>query len=421
MKKNINSIAFGVPLAILVSILLLGIRSNAQENVIYHFKANGIDGQAPHSSLIFDSAGNLYGTTYSGGTYDDGTVFELSPKPGGGWTEKILHSFSIEGSGGAYPAANLVLDSMGNLYGTTSWNSGVVFELSPTSGGEWKERVLHAFGTGTDGNNTNSAGLIFDSAGNLYGTTVWGGTGECINGPPPPPGCGTVFQLTPAAGGNWTERVIHSFQFDGVDGLYPIAGLSIDRAGNLYGTTSNGGVYNWGTVFEMTPEAGGGWSETAIHSFSENGEDGADPVAGLVLDAAGNLYGTTMQGGSETCVCGTVFQLKHEAGGVWIERVIHSFNQHEDGGDPVAGLVVDAARNLYGTTPGGGPSGNGTVFQLSPGGAEKLLTDFSNNEKDGVWPYAGLIFDTAGNLYGTTSSGGGNGATEPGTVFEIKR
>jgi uncharacterized repeat protein (TIGR03803 family) len=420
MKKNVNSIASGVLLAIFPFTLLLGICADAQEEVLYHFKANGSDGQTPESNLVFDAAGNLYSTTYSGGTYDDGTVFELSPASGGRWTEKVLYSFNIEGTGGARPSAGLVLDASGNLYGTTSWNSGVVFELSPTSKGEWTEHVLHSFGSGTDGYGTNSAGVIFDSAGNLYGTTFWGGTGNC--GPKGLPGCGTVFELTPAGDGSWTETILHNFEFNGIDGLYPVAALVIDGSGNLYGTTSGGGAYNWGTAFEMKPEIGGGWSETVIHSFNENGKDGADPAAGLTLDTVGNLHGTTMQGGSEACVCGTVFALTHQTGGSWSERISHSFNNNgKDGSQPQSGLILDMAGNLYGTTRGGGPSGNGTVFELSPEGAEKLLADFSNNEKDGVWPYAGLIFDTAGNLYGTTSSGGGDGATEPGTVFEIKR
>ena len=216
--------------------------------MLYSFNFNGTDGADPAAGLIFDAAGNLYGTTYGGGTYDWGTVFELTPAAGGGWTEKVLYSF-LGGADGFFPAADLIFDAAGNLYGTTgyggAYDNGTVFELTPTGGGDWTEKLLHSFSynlNGMDGTYPQ-AGLIFDAAGNLYGTTVGGGNY----------GGGTVFELTPTAGGNWTETVLHNFNRNGTDGADPYAGLIFDGAGNLYGTTSFGDVYGDGTVFQLTP------------------------------------------------------------------------------------------------------------------------------------------------------------------------
>jgi uncharacterized repeat protein (TIGR03803 family) len=240
-------------------------------------------------------------------------VFELTPAAGGGWTEQVLHRFPDDnGTDGTAPVAGLIIDAAGNLYGTTSSGGtlffrGTAFELTPAAGGVWTETVLHSFGNGTDASEPR-AGLIFDAAGNLYGTTAVGGTGSnCIFG------CGTVFELTPAAGGGWTEKVLYSFNANGTDGYSPEAGLIIDAAGNLYGTTYAGGTssgcapYGCGTVFELTPAAGGGWTETVLHNFG-NGTDGSTPFAGLIFDAAGNLYGTTYYGGTGANEGGTVFE-----------------------------------------------------------------------------------------------------------------
>ena len=403
----------------------------AQERVLHNF--NGTDGDVPAAGLIFDNNGNLYGTTSQGGTgncyngYGDihcGTVFELSPIQGGGWTETVLYSFNWNGNGtdGTAPLAGLIFDAAGNLYGTTynggTSADGTVFELTPAAGGTWTEKVLWSFGNGTDGT-APLAGLIFDAAGNLYGTTVSGGTY----------GNGTVFELTPAAGGTWTEKVLWSFG-NGTDGYQPFAGLIFDAAGNLYGTTSEGGTYLYnGTVFELTPTAGGGWTEQVLHSFNYNGTDGVWPYAGLIFDAAGNLYGTTESGGGGTYGSGTVFELTPTGGGGWTEKVLHSFFcspfNCTDGYSPRAGLIFDAAGNLYGTTYNGGTYQYGTVFELTPaaggGWTETVLYSFGNGT-DGVGPVAGLIFDAAGNLYGTTAYGGTgvDGLNEGGTVFELE-
>jgi uncharacterized repeat protein (TIGR03803 family) len=395
-------------LAMFAGILLVtSTGAAAQDKVLHNFANDHVDGNDPYSSLTFDAAGNLYGTTYDGGAYNYGTVFELTPAAGGTWTEKVLHSFINDGTDGQQPYAGLIIDAGGNLYGTTFYGGpygyGTAFELTPAAGGTWTEKVVWSFGSGTDGNEPY-AGLISDAAGNLYGTTDGGGTAFS----------GTVFQLTPAGGGTWTEKVLHSF-VGGTDGTAPFGSLIFDAAGNLYGTTSEGGAYNscsggCGTVFELTPAAGGTWTEKVLWSFG-NGTDGANPQAGLIFDAAGNLYGTTYSKGSNGG--GTVFELSPAAGGTWTEQVLHNFGSGTDGAKPQAGLIFDGAGNLYGTTSLGGSYNGGAVFRLNAQG-ESLLHSFSGT--DGISPQGGMLLDTSGNLYGTTAQGG---SSNVGTVFEI--
>jgi uncharacterized repeat protein (TIGR03803 family) len=334
----------------------------------------GMDGVFPNG-LIFDAAGVLYGTTEGGGgwgrpcnpTGGCGTVFELSPEAGGGWTEQVLYSFCAQTdcTDGDEPYAGLIFDAAGNLYGTTfyggTYGYGTVFELTPEAGGGWTEKVVYSFNpnNGTDGAYPY-AGLIFDNNGNLYGTTSYGGTYDY----------GMVFELTPAQGGGWTEQVLYSFNFNGTDGYGPLACLIFDKAGNLFGTTVFGGTYDSGTVFELTPAEGGGWTEKVPHSFNGR-NDGANPYAGLILDENGNLYGTTAGGQGRTHEAGannagTVFELMPTKGGGWAEKVLHSFSSNgRDGASPGAGLIFDAAGNLYGTTSLGGPYGFGTVFEIT--------------------------------------------------------
>jgi uncharacterized repeat protein (TIGR03803 family) len=305
-----------------------------------------------------------------------GTVFELTPSGGGNWAETVLYSFCSQANcaDGMTPQAGLIFDAVGDLYGTTyqggtfashcNSGCGTVFELTPTAGGGWTGAVLYSFGGLPDGSNP-TAGLIFDAAGNLYGTANYGGVvGE-----------GTVFELTPSGGGNWAETVLYSFcsQSDCVDGSVPAAGLIFDAAGNLYGTAIGGGNYQGGTAFELTPTAGGGWTEEVLHSFG-NGTDGFWPHAGLIFDARGNLYGTTRGAFYYECTginhfpnCGTVFELTPTAGGNWTETLLHRFNNNgTDGFWPYAGLIFGTTGNLYGTTLSGGTYGFGTVFELTP-------------------------------------------------------
>ena len=391
-------------LAILTSILFVPITWAAtRETVLHNFGDGANDGSTPSAGLILDAAGDLYGTTSYGGPDNLGTVFKLTPKADGDWTEKVLYSFNQ--TGGSYPEAGLILDAAGDLYGTTyqggTHGQGTAFELTPQADGSWKEKVLHSFNI-TDGANPE-AGLIFDAAGNLYGTTDQGGTY----------GFGTAFELTPQGDGGWTEKVLHSFNFNETDGANPEAGLIFDGAGNLYGTTNGSGTGSVGTVFELTSKADGSWKEKVLYSF--DGSDGSNPEAGLILDRAGDLYGTTSSGGSDNL--GTVFKLALKADGDWTEKVLYSFNE-TDGAYPEAGLILDASGNLYGTTVGGGTNGDGTVFELTPEGGgswtEKVLHNF--NGMDGFAPYAGLTFDTAGNLYGTNTGGGTH---NDGTAFEL--
>lgn len=256
--------------------------------------------------------------------------------------------------------------------------------------------------------------LIFDAAGNLYGTTFEGGNPACSEGL----GCGTVFQLSPRSDGRWKHSTL--FEFSGGDeGANPLAGLVLDAAGNLYGTTSSDGSSGDGTVFELSPSADGTWKLATILTF--NGKNGAMPEAHLILDAAGNLYGTTTAGGNPSCDgngCGTVFQLSPTADGAWKHTTLFQFNG-ANGANPYAPLIFDAGGNLYGSASSGGKFSAGTVFQLSPGksGAWTRTTLFNFNGADGAFPRGGLVFDGAGNLYGTTAAGGGSKSY--GTVFEL--
>jgi uncharacterized repeat protein (TIGR03803 family) len=363
--------------------------------------------------LISDSAGNLYGTTYLGGTNKSGSVFKLTRGSNGVWTETVLHSFAplTHRDGGApYALANLVFDGAGNLYGTTTsggkFERGTVFRLTPGSNGVWTCTTLHSFaGPPHDGAQPLS-GLVLDGAGNFYGTTSVGGSQNA----------GTVFKLSPS-GSSWTETVLYSFTGDGNngDGYAPVGGVIRDSAGNLYGTTSGGGVrggsQGYGTVFELSPGANGGWTESVLHKFKFL--EGIGPYAGLTLDKLGSLYGTTQNGGPQGK--GTVFTLT-PAGGGWTTSVIHSFTGTPgDGGDPAAPLVVDSSGNLYGTTINGGTAALGTVFELTPtlgGWAENIVFSFSGGS-NGRHPAVGVILDSAGNLFGSAALSHG------GVVFEI--
>lgn len=373
--------------------------------VLYYFKG-GSDGHYPNASLIADDSGNLYGTTYFGGAANAGTVFKLAPDG----TETLLHVFTGYPTDGALPQANLTSDGEGNLFGTTrgggapiSW--GTIFKLTP----DGTETVLYNFAGGSDGAYPY-AGLTADAAGNLYGTTYYGGGTGCTNNY----GCGTVFRLAP----DGTESVLHAFA-GGNDGANPAAGVILDSAGNLYGTTIGGGAgcsgYGCGIVFKIAPDG----IETILHTFTGYPTDGSGPWGGLIKDKVGNLYGTTYVGGSGSsrCYegCGTVYELAPNG----TETVLYAFTDGLDGGLPVASLIRDKKGNLYGTTEVGGAGGAGVVFKLTPGGAEHALHAFF--KKNGQLPLAGLMADGAGNLYGTTAYGGNKACRRLGcgTVFEV--
>lgn len=268
---------------------------------------------------------------------------------------------------------------------------------------------------GNDGGDDGGTSLVRDAAGNLYGVTNFGGIYQCGIYT-----CGTVFELSPAAGGGWTETILHNFG-NGTDGSDP-QGLMMDAAGNLYGLTDEGGLHGFGIAYELSPSQGG-WTETVLYNFSSGGYGNFGSYS-LVQDATGNLYGTIFSGG--TYGAGLVFELSPNAGGEWTETVLHNFGNGSDGQYPEAGVIMDAAGNLYGVTYQGGTycsalSGCGTVYEVSPGEGgwtESVLHNFDEN--DGLHPWATLIMDASGNLYGTTNQGGSNCAPFGcGTVFEL--
>jgi len=393
--------SFTMAVLCLLFIVVVGFQpAEAQtETVLYSFCAQTgcPDGSNPRADLVMNTAGNLYGTTLYGGASGVGTVFELGPSG----TETVLHSFAASHTDGHYPYAGLLMDTTGNLYGTAQSGGakglGTVFKLSPNG----TETLLYSFcilAACADGYHPR-AGLIMDAKGNLYGTAFDGGAYDA----------GAVFELSPSG----TETVLHSFcqQAGCPDGYYPQAGLVMDASGNLYGTTLYNGAYGGGTVFKISSDG----TATTFYNFctATGCKNGRYPQAGLILDTNGNLYGTTYGGGSYGK--GTVFEL----GPSGAETLLHSFCARAgcpDGSHPRADLVMDAAGNLYGTTYDGGTNSVGTVFKLSPNGTETVLHSFAANGSDGTHPYAGLVMDTVGNLYGTTYSGGANGH---GTVFKV--
>ena len=394
-------------LAVVIVTSLFAIRAHAAtETVIHSFGSANADGQKPFAGLT-QHAGAFYGTTTGGGPRDAGTVFAVK-LVNGVWKEKVLYAFT--GADGDNPQSNVVFDQAGNLYGTTYYGGtgdcfssgcGTVFELSPVNG-TWTETVIYNF-TGTTGGNDGAsptAGLIFDATGNLYGTTTQGGASDA----------GTVFKLTPA-GGSWAETVLYNFA--GMpDGAAPLGNLIFDRAGNLFGTTAAGGTYNHrnpfgdGTIFELSPNPDGSWTETVLHTLGA-GADGASPEAGLIADPAGNLYGTALYGGgTPNGGHGTVFQLAL-SNGVWTESVISNFTVPGGGNFPQSAVILDQAGNVYGTASGG-TGRNGVIFKLSLVNGAWTHTPFYTfpDTLSGIHPLGSPLMDKAGNLYGTTVTGG---------------
>lgn len=403
------------------------------------FTKDGSDGARPRGSLVFDQKGNLFGTTENGGYsaglcrgngsngygWGCGTVFELSPDGQGGWSESVLYAFDGE-SDGANPIGSLVFDQAGNLYGTTYGylvGKGSVFRLARRS---WTEKTIFTFSKYERGRHPWS-GLVFDAAGNLFGTTEYGGDRRCSAG------CGTIYELSSPDGVHWAERVVHAFE-GSKDGGHPLAGLLLDSSGGLYAAASSGrGVCkpNCGAVIKLTQGSRGYWSHSTVYDFPVQ-KDGAMSYSNLIADGSGNLYGTTEYGGDTACNyplgCGTAFKLTQRRDGSWKKQVLHNFNcDNGDGGFPVAGLIFDSAGILYGTTQTGGANGcrltsnpmGGTVFALSllPGGAwrETILFAFTE-QSQGDGPTGGVIFGKDGKLYGTTVEGGG---VDAGTVFQL--
>lgn len=315
-----------------------------------------------------DGAGNMYGATNAGGKCafnGCGTIFKLTPTSDGGWSEQSFYNFCPQTTtcvDGAGPQGGLIFDSAGNLYGTAggggAFGAGAVFSVDPNG----TETVLYSFPFRPTTNVSSPQGpLLFDAAGNLYGNALTGGvsTSQC------PEGCGGVFELLPTAGGGWTERVLYLFT-GGNDGAEPTGNLVIDSAGNLYGTASIGGNAGFGVAFQLTPTTSGPYQLTTIHSF-QGGSDGIGPTSGLTHDAAGNLYGVTGGGGTlaGSAADGTVFELSPMTGGGWSESILHSFGAGTDGFIPFGPVILDGAGNIYGTTELGGVPDGGIVFELT--------------------------------------------------------
>lgn len=417
---------------------------------------DGPNGASPYATLLMDGFGNLYGTTVGGGEEGDGAIFELKRTPLG-WSETLLYSFCSQSNcaDGRQPYGGLIMDGSGNLYGTTffggSSNGGVAFELTPPAppSTTWTYTLLYNFctqGGCADGNQPEGT-LIMDASGNLYGTTPVGGTDQQ----------GVVFQLKPNQSRTvWTESVLYNFcvsvtcclSSNCVDSSNPVGGLIMDGSGNLYGTT-DGGLYEKGDVFELSPPTPPAtvWSYTELHEFSNNctGQsciDGYTVVAPLIMDAAGNLYGTTLAGG--TANHGVVFELTRprQSGAEWAESLLHEFAGPE-GAEPIGGLAFGCAHTIWptptcdeqlliGTTYYGGSDNAGTVFAVTPNESrtvwtEEVLHSFCSQRSrgscsDGNYPYSTVVVDGFGDLYGATVYGGGGAGScggNCGTVFEL--
>lgn len=408
---------------LLLSLIITTQPAQAQTYTVIHSFTGGRDGISPESGLTRDVAGNFYGTTFgSRSSAGRGTVYKLRDYSSIGWVLNGLYTFK-GGSDGANPYGRVAFAQDGTLYGTTEFGGGIgcgevacgtVFQLKPparipnSAQDPWNETVIYRFTGGSDGAYPQGD-LTFDASGNIYGTAQNGGDNSS----------GVAYELV-RSGAGWGLTVLYAFyQYTG-DGVLPTGGVVFDRSGNLYGVTQAGGASDrFGTVYKLSP-SGGGWTEQILYSFT-GGNDGADPIGGLIIDASGNLYGTTTLRGSG--YGGTVFELTPANGG-WTFNVLYGFYSQDDGGGgPEDKLAMDAAGNLYGTTMYGGAYGLGNVFKLTPSNGGWIYTslyDFCSEGypacRDGAWPVSNVVFDANGNLYGTTSLSGAYGY---GTVWEI--
>ena len=402
-----------------LALTLVAPAAQAQTYTVLH-RFTFDDGAYPVAGVTIDSAGNLYGTASSGGSQGVGTVFRMA-RSGSGWSFHLLYSFygwteqTTDGSG---PYSRVVIGSDGVLYGTTHSGGdgngcrelhgcGILYSLKPRDADAlrgWQETVVFMFGD-LQGNNPDRGDLVFDRASNLYGTTRNGGAHEQ----------GTVYELTPNQGGGWTEQVIHSFT-GSPDGASPLDGLVLDGTGKLYGTTSAGGVGGWGTIYQLTSTASG-WIESVLHNF-QNGTDGRIPISNMIFDDSGNLYGVTETGGGDRGA--TLFDLMLQSDGIWQFNTLFAFPGPR-WSDPYwthASVVMDSAGNLYGTNCTGGAYKWGSVFKLTRSNGAWTYTslhEFTGGD-DGGTPFGNLSLDSNGNLYGTTYAGGLNGN---GVVFEL--
>jgi uncharacterized repeat protein (TIGR03803 family) len=374
-------------------------------DVIFSFEEQ--EGEYADTDLETDVAGNIYGTTVLGGEFGSGTVFQLSPTPNG-WEPAVLYSFT-GGADGGEPYKGVTIDQRGNLYGTAvtggsgscEGGCGVVYKLTKSEG-TWHQTVIHAFTGGDDGSGPG-ARVTVDRSGNVYGMTPTGGTN----------GVGTIYKIHPHRA-SWDFQVIHTFT-GGADGATGSAGRMLLSRGRLYGAATVGGLYGSGVVFELTPTAVGEWDFRVLYSFHGQ-PDGSFPYGALLRALSGKIYGTTYYGGENGV--GSVYELSPRVVGEWDGRVIYSFKTENDGNSPISNLVHDAAGNLYGTTSEGG-LGSGTIFKLSPIGGgqwtESVVHPFEG-PPDGAFSYNGLVPDRFGSFYGATVHGGTN---DDGCVYKF--
>jgi uncharacterized repeat protein (TIGR03803 family) len=388
-----------------IAAMLVTTASASSTKVIYSF-AGGKDGEYLDTDLVMDAAGNIYGSTVSGGDFGGGTVFELSPS-GSSWKHTVLYSFT-GGKDGGEPYKGVTLDSQGNIYGTAvtggggscEGGCGVAFKLT-NNGGTFTYSAMHIFTGGNDGSGPGS-GLTFDQQGNVYGMTPTGGAF----------GLGTIYQLKPQSGGSYKFNLVHAFT-GGNDGSSGSAGrLVFDHAGNIYGVATVGGALGKGVAFELT-HSQTGWTLTPLYAFQDQ-PDGALPYGGLLFDKAGNLYGTTYYAGANDV--GTVYKLTH-SNGAWTESVLYSFKGGSDGSSPISTVVSDAAGNLYGTTSDGGSScACGVIFKLAHGAWTETVQYRFTGAPNAGFAYNGMISGSGGKFYGATVHGG---PSNDGTIYEF--
>ncbi|HVU21404.1 MAG TPA: choice-of-anchor tandem repeat GloVer-containing protein [Rhizomicrobium sp.] len=405
-----NKVALIISAAALLCTATAG-EAAVKETDIYSF-TGGNDGSMPEAGLIAGPNHNLFGTTTSGGAYHNGVVFELAPPKGGAtaWTQTTLYSFTGGADGGS-PHAALLMDDKHNLYGTAysggADGQGVVFKLHKAKG-QWKYSVLWTFTGGNDGG-VPSGSLSMDSAGNLYGTTMQGGTGVV----------GTVFELSPPTSGKqWTETVLYNFTGNN-DGGQPMGNVLLGADGNIYGTTDGYGEYNYGIVYRLTPpQSGSEWNLSVLHAF-QGGSDGEVPRDGLIQGPDGTLYGTTAGFSNSR---GNVFKLNPDGSGYEVIYTIAG-GQGFTGNGPWSTVSMGDDGKLYGTTFAAGESALGEVFQLRPREGKswvaKVLYTFPG-QTGGQYSYSKVLIDKLGRLYGTTHGVAGQQGFYPGTVWRIK-
>lgn len=387
------------------------------------------EGESPYSGLVFDAAGNLYGTTQHGGfvtceEHGCGTIFQLTPNGDGTWNENVLTGFQTQNGFGGYPDAPVVFDRLGNLYSAYSCTfdclrneGGGALELIHVSQNNWTNVNVVSYFSGPFGAACEDGicTLAFDSSGRLFLSSQQGAFTNRLYG--------GVVELGHRPASGWYSLVLYGFS-GGSDGGNPTLGLVFDASGRIYGTTTAGGLNNMGVLYKLTPNPGGsGWRESVLHTFQGGGSDGAYPAAGVIFDSAGNMYGATLAGG--TAALGTIYKMTPNPDGTWSETVLYSFQGGSDALRPNSVLSFDPAGNLYGTAAGGAFN-QGAVFKLVPNGnnwTESVVYSFTGGT-DGYDPNGGVTIDAHGNLYGTTSSGGGHPhcPDEPfcgGVVYQI--